>query len=323
MQNQWIQSMMPTVASVLGVFLVMVVGAICRRRDWLNPEADRTLANLTANVMLPAYFIHKILGSEEFGSLGAVWAPPMFGFATTAIGFGIAYLFARGVGPKIGLTSIASQRAFAVCVGICNYGYIPLPLAEEFYPSAMIELILHNVGVDLALWSVGIVIISGASSGQWKKAVFSAPLLAVVFAGTVRALGWETSIPAPILKTVGTVGGCAIPLGLLLGGAIIIDFIGGSTWRGSAKMIAAAIGIRQVLMPILLLMAAAYLTDSMDLKRVLMLQAAMPVAVFPIVLVRLYEKDTKTAIEIIVATSVAGVILIPFWLALGAYWLGV
>lgn len=312
---------MPIITSVLGVFLVMIVGAICRRRGWLNPEADQTLANLTANVMLPAYFIHKILSSDELGSLGSAWAPPLFGFVTTTLGFAIAYGFAKTLGPRIGLVAPASQRAFAVCVGICNYGYIPLPLADEFYPTAMIELILHNVGVDLALWSVGIVIISGATSGQWKKAVLSAPLLAVLFAGGLRALGWEMLVPAPILKTVGTMGACAIPLGLLLSGAMIIDFIGGSTWRGSARMIASAIGIRQILMPILILAAATYLTDSIDLKRVLMLQAAMPVAVFPIVLVRLYEKDTKTAIEIIVSTSIAGLITIPFWLAMGAIWL--
>jgi hypothetical protein len=48
------------------------------------------------------------------------------------------------------------------------------------------------------------------------------------------------------------------------------------------------------------------------------LQAAMPAAVFPIVLVRLYNRDTTTAIQVILWTSFAGVVLIPLWLLLGS-----
>ncbi|TWT50620.1 Membrane transport protein [Rubripirellula amarantea] len=315
-------SLYPIISSVMGVFLVMAVGAICRRTGWLTPQADRTLASLTANVTLPAYFIHKILGSEEFGSLTTAWPPPLFGFFSTAVGFGIGLLFARVVGPRVGLDSDAKQRAFALCVGICNYGYIPLPLAEKFYPEVLLELILHNVGVDLALWSVGIMIISGSGGGQWKKAVFSAPLLGVVFASSMRLLSFDQYLPDPILTAIGTLGDCAIPLGLLLGGAIIVDFMGTSGGLGSWKVIASGIFLRQLVMPALMLTAAMLLTSSVDLKRVMILEAAMPVAIFPIVLVRLYERDTKTAIEVVLSTSIAGIVLIPAWLAIGAWWLG-
>jgi hypothetical protein len=50
---------------------------------------------------------------------------------------------------------------------------------------------------------------------------------------------------------------------------------------------------------------------------VVLLQAAMPAAVFPIVLVRMYSRDTTTAIQVIVSTSIAGLILIPIWLFIG------
>ncbi|MEL6898367.1 MAG: AEC family transporter, partial [Planctomycetota bacterium] len=120
-------------ASVCGVFLVIMIGAFCRRRQWLTRQADRSLANLTANVLLPALFFSKILGDERLGqglaSLVDVGQAPVIGFAVTAIGFLLAFGFARLVGPTIGLRDDASQRSFAICAGICNYGYIPLPLA--------------------------------------------------------------------------------------------------------------------------------------------------------------------------------------------------
>ncbi|MCO8121610.1 AEC family transporter [Stieleria sp. TO1_6] len=311
------------IASVLGVFLVMGIGAAARYVKWLTTEADRTLANLTANVMLPAYFIHKFSQSSEIGSISTTWQAPVLGFLTTACGFAIALLFARWAGPWFGLVTDASQRAFALCAGICNYGYIPLPLAEKFYPTAVIDLILHNVGVDIALWSIGIAIITDSGGSGWKKPLRSPPLWAVVFSILISSFGLTQRIPESILTAVGMLGACAIPLGLLLSGAIIVDFVRDRSWLGQPKVIIAAIGIRQCLLPLMMLGIGGWLIQETDLRTVVMLQAAMPAAVFPIVLTKLYEKDTETALRVVLWTSIAGVVLIPFWLAVGAWWLGV
>ncbi|TWU58498.1 Membrane transport protein [Rubripirellula tenax] len=318
------QDFIPTVVSVVGVFLLMGTGAFCRRRDWLTPEADRSLANLTANVMLPAYFANRILTSPQFDSAAAAWTPPFIGFGMTAMGFAVSFTFARLLGRFVGLETDAKQRAFALCAGICNYGYIPLPLAESAYPDAVIELILHNVGVDLALWSIGLAIISGsAGDGQWKRAIFSPPFMAVIIASVVRQIGVDTQIPTPVVTVLGKLGGCAVPMGLMLSGAIIVDFLRGANWKGSARTVLSAIGIRQLLIPVMMLGLTVALGVSVDMKQVMMLQAAMPAAVFPIVLVRLYDQDSETALRVVLSTSLAGIVLIPVWLALGAWWLGV
>jgi len=60
LQNSW-----PIVESVLGVFLVIALGALSRQIGWLNRESDKSLANLTTNVLLPAYFLQKILLSDH------------------------------------------------------------------------------------------------------------------------------------------------------------------------------------------------------------------------------------------------------------------
>lgn len=317
MQDFW-----PIIASVLGVFLVIGVGAACRSARWLTAEADRSLANLTANILLPAYFIHQFSKSEEIGSISTAWQPPLFGFLSTAAGLGIAFLFARTCGRWCGLTKDSSQRAFALCAGICNYGYIPLPLSEQFYETAVIDLILHNVGVTVALWSVGIAIISGSGGNGWKKTLISPPLWAVMFSILLSSMGWAQSIPAPAATAISTLGSCAIPMGLLLSGAIIVDFIRDQSWLAEPRVILAGIGIRQLLLPVLMLGVGGLVVQSPDLRTVVMLQAAMPAAVFPIILTKLYGRDTETALRVVLWTSVAGIILIPTWLAIGGWWLG-
>ncbi|QDT61807.1 Membrane transport protein [Stieleria bergensis] len=315
------ESFWPIVASVLGVFLVMGIGALCRHTKWLSTEADQTLANLTAKVMLPAYFISKLLSPESNHEIATAWVPPIVGFLCTGGGFLLALLFAKLLGPKLGLVSDSSQRSFALCAGIANYGYIPLPLATQFYPEAVLDLILHNVGVDLALWSIGIAIISGSGRDGWRQVAKSAPLWAVVFSLVFLATG--LTLPAPILAAIDALGECAIPLGLLLSGAIIVDFLRDRQWWGRPKVILVAIGFRQILMPALMLTAGAFLLQTTTIKVVVLLQAAMPAAVFPIVLTKLYKRDIDVALRVVLWTSIAGIILVPLWLAVGGWFLGV
>jgi len=358
------------VTSVMSVFGIIAVGAICRTRNWLTKHADMSLAKLTANVLLPSLFLDRILGDESLDRLVTAWPPPVFGFAITSLGFLLAYQVARLVGPRLGLVTDASQRAFALCAGVCNYGYIPLPLVQIFYPKAEVELILHNVGVDLALWSVGIAIVTGGrglwaagrggdpqadqgdggartttrenrpgrSSGRPDRTsgpflwghrvrsflpkVLSPPLIAVSIGLTLRATHLDDYVPTSLRNSVSLLAASSIPMGLLLSGAIIIDFVRAADWSGSVKVIAAAIGFRQLLMPLIVLGVATWLAPTIDLQHVLILQASMPSAIFPIVLVRLSEGDTATALRVVLSTQLAAVVLIPVWMATGAWWLG-
>ena len=306
----------PIVASVLGVFLMISIGAICRRMGWITRDSDHSLANVITNVLLPAYLVSRILAGPQFDSSASAWQPPAFGFAMTSLGFGIAFLFAKRIGPWVGLKNDSQQRAFALCVGICNYGYIPLPLAETFYPDAVVPLILHNVGVELALWSVGVAIISGGTGKAWNKVVCSPPFLAVIIACCVKSFVATNQIPNIFLIVLNPLGNCAIPLGLLLSGAIMMDFLSDSSWMKSYKVPVSAILIRQLLMPCLMIATALLLSVGTSMREVILLQAAMPAAVFPIVLVRLYDGDTTVSIQVIVSTSLAGLLLIPAWLIL-------
>ncbi len=312
----------PIVSRVLGVFLVMAIGAACRKRTWLTREADRSLANLTANVLLPALFIDRILASDQLDSLLVAWMPPVVGFASTAVGFSLAWGFARSLGRFIGLHTDAQQRSFAICAGVCNYGYIPLPLAEHFYPDAVVDLILHNVGVDLALWSVGLAVISGSAGGGWKRALVSPPVLAVAIAVSLKQLGVDAYIPQPVLQAIGAMGDCSVPLGLLLSGAIIVDYFREADWHGAYRTIAASILLRQAIFPVMMMAFTIAWIGDLELRQVMILQAAMPAAVFPIVLVRLYERDTATALRVVLSTSIAGVVLIPLWMAVGRMLVG-
>jgi predicted permease len=60
----------------------------------------------------------------------------------------------------------------------------------------------------------------------------------------------------------------------------------------------------------------------LELKRVIVLEAAMPAAVFPIVMARHYAGDPATAMRVVIGTTVVGLVTIPLWIRFGMQWLG-
>ena len=79
--------------------------------------------------------------------------------------------------------------------------------------------------------------------------------------------------------------------------------------------------LRLGVFPFVFLALAYWLPCSIELKRVLVLEAAMPAAVFPIVMARHYGGDVTTALRVVIGTSLAGLATIPFWISTALGWM--
>ena len=308
--------------AVSGVFLVMAVGAFARYMKWFTSEVDRSLAGFTSNVLLPAFFFHRVMTDSKLSTDLSAWTPSIYGATLTAFGFAVSVAMVWGFGRWFGLKDPSERRSFALCAGVANYGYIAFPLAEAFYPGCVVVLLVHNVGVDMALWSIGLFIISGQGlKSSWRRVVFSPPLVSVVVALTIRQLGLQTYIPKPLMHMSDQLGRCSIPIGLVLSGAIIYDYAGRVKFMEAWRALVLAMAVRVVILPIVFLAVAKFGTSLRELQEVLLLQAAMPSATFPLVMTRLYNQSVETAWVVVVGTSILGLITIPVWMVLGAYWL--
>jgi malate permease and related proteins len=93
-----------------------------------------------------------------------------------------------------------------------------------------------------------------------------------------------------------------------------------STWANGPG--AGAFLLRLGVLPFLFLLVARYLPCSTELKQVIVLEAAMPAAVFPIVISKHYGGDVNTALRVVLSTSVAGLITIPLWIRFGMKFVG-
>lgn len=346
--DEWLR----VLSATLAVFGVVGVGGLLRKLDWLTEAADASLLKLTVNVLLPCLILRSVVGNDALDRAANVWLPPLVGFATITAAILLSGLVAWWLGPKIGLRSPAARRTFAVAVGMHNYGYLPVPLAESLYatadgstPPVMGVLFVNNVGVDMAMWTVGVAVISGATGlSGWKRAV-NAPSIAVVAALLLHAADGGDWLPGRlgfVWQALGMLAACAVPMALVLIGATIVDAFAGlrrdrhtppppeegaspSGDGGGWRLISVACLMRLGLIPagfvgLAIVLPAAGATAEM--QQVLLLHAAMPAAVFPVLLAHHYGGDPPTAARIALATSALSLLTMPAWLALGPGWIG-
>jgi predicted permease len=312
--------------AVLPVFGIMAVGFWLRRRSWLTADADASLMRLCINLLIPSLIFSSVLGNAALHRPENLLLPPLVGFGMAGVGMTVARLFAR----LAGLRTKPEQRTFAFLAGLQNYAYLVIPLCISLFDEGTTGvLFVHNVGTEMALWTLGVATLTGTGlAGGWRK-IFNAPLIALALALALNFLGMVYVPPASVAlvgKTILTVihwfGQAAIPLGLLLIGAIVADHLEDARGGKAARVVTVAALVRLGVMPVLFLLLAKLLPCSIELKRVIVLQGAMPSAVLPIVITKHYGGDPRTALQVALGTSVMGLATIPLWIHFGGHFAG-
>jgi predicted permease len=299
--------------AVLPVFCLALIGVVLRKVEWLTEEADASLMRVVVNVLTPALILDKVLGNTALRRPENLLLPPVLGFGGVAIGLAICWMVRK----RLGFGNDRVERTFVSVTGIQNYGYVPLPLIEQLFPGNTTGvLFVHNLGVDTAMWTLCLIVLGHGGWRNWRRLI-TAPIIAIIGALALNTLHADVWLPKFALSTAHMLGACCFPLGIVLIGATLAD---------SSRELRADLGLRPMLwsclfrlglLPILMLTLAHFIPASRELKQVLIVQAAMPAAVFPIVLARHYGGDALTSIRVVIGTSLVGFFTIPLWLRIG------
>lgn len=305
---------------VVPVFALIAIGVLVRRLGWVADEAETSLIRIVVNLCYPCLIFESVAGNSALRSPGNLLLPPLVGFFVTWFGIRAAFLVARMIGLHVG----TGLRTFALAAGITNYGYLPLPIMERMWGAESTGVLLvHNVGVEAALWTVGLLALSGLSLREGWRRLLSPVLVTLVVAVIANLTGITPLLPRPAVDTIHALAVCAIPLGLLMTGVNLANYLHTPAELLDLRTSLAANALRLGALPVLMLLLARYLPCSTELKRVIVVQAAMPSAMFPIIVARLYGGHPRTAVQIVLSTTALGLFVIPLWLRVGMSWVGV
>lgn len=300
-------------SAVLPIFLVITFGAVLRWKKILTLEADHSLMQTGIYVLFPCFMVDSLLGNPALAHLSNLLLAPVVGLGTVVLGYLIGYLVISRTKMKP-----SEKRAFSFSLGMYNYGYLPIPLAILLFDRETLGvLFVHNLGVEVAMWGVGVVILTGAFNKEGLKKCFNPPILTLITVIFVNALGLAPKVPSFVITTAHILGQCAVPLALLLIGAVMVDFASEFRGKGNGRIITLACFLRLLLLPLIFLTIAKGLPCSKELKQVIILEAAMPSAVFPILMTKHYGSDVPTALRVVLGTSLLSLLTIPLWIQWG------
>ncbi|MEI6653904.1 MAG: AEC family transporter [Verrucomicrobiota bacterium] len=301
---------------MLPVYLLIAAGALLRKTGVLRHEHDAGVMRLIYAVMLPCFILDKILGAEVLRSGPVV----LWGIG---LGFGLilsGLLIAWGVAGLIGLERGTGMRTFTLSAGCQNFGFTAIPVLEILWgSSACAMLFVHNIGVEAAIWSVGVMIMSGGGGVPWRK-MLNGPMLAVFIALALVACGLDQHVVGPLRKVISLLGVGAFPVAILITGATMVGLA--ETEKLSLKIMLGSLVVRLALAPAVILAAAKYLPLVEELRQVLVVQAAMPAAMTPIMLARLYGGRPAIAVQVVLATTAGSLLSLPWIIFWGIQWLG-
>lgn len=307
------------IGAALPVFIILGLGYGLRHFKVLTAEADASLMKLVIRVFYPCLYFDYVVGNPALKGGSNLIAAPLVGFLTVVGGFLTAYGIARMMGLKVG----KGLRTFAFGSGIYNYGFIPIPLILTLFADrgTLGVLLVHNVGVEIAIWTTGVILLSGEFKISALRNIANPPVIALLGALSINALGWDASIPEWTTQAIGMLAACCVPVGILLAGALIADLLQKQTLLGDPKVIAGSLLVRLGLLPAVFLLVAAFVPGlSNELRQVIVVQAAMPAGIMPIVLARHYAGDTGVAVRIVLGTTLASVLTMPLWIHAGISW---
>lgn len=310
---------LPLLAAVAPVFIIIAAGWIIRRIGWLNEEADASLLRIIVNLLYPCLILDTILGNPALAKAGNVLLAPVVGFGTVALG----YWFSWFAAPIFRVGDERQRRTFAFTTGIYNYGYLALPIAQtRFGAETSGVLFIHNVGVEVALWTVGIMVLSGVAQGAGWRQIVNGPFVAILGAAALHFAGARVWMPGVVMDVAHRLGATAIPLGVLLTGATYADHMRDLSTGSRLSTTVGACVLRLGVLPLFMLALAVWLPCPIELRRVMVIQAAMPCAMVPVILAKHYGGDPAAALRIVLATSALGLLTIPFWLQIGLRLIG-
>ncbi len=248
----------------------------------------------------PCLVISSLTGSEvSAASLLAMGRNATIIAAACALVFGLLIRLRRG-----------EQRVLLPPMVFSNSGNMGLPLSLfAFGETGLVLGVAYFVAMTVLHFTFGVVLVSGRFD---PLALARSPfVLAVLFSSAMMGLGWE--LPAWMDNTIRLLGQMTIPLMLLtlgvsLASLKIRDLLTASLYGGLRVAVGFAIGF-----------ALALALDLRGAERgVLLIQSAMPSAVFTYLMAGHYDRSPQTVAGIIVMSTLIAFLCLPLvvWLAM-------
>ena len=313
----------PAISAVMIVSFLSGLGFFAHRKEIIKQGHSTSLTAVVIKILMPCLIFSSIAGNEKLLHSNLALTAPVMGFCFILFSFILSAIAVKTLFRNSELSDKNKSKAFMVACSIQNYGYFAIPVIQALFPDRpdlIGTLILHNIGVEMALWSVATSILRGKLDRNCWKQMVNAPFITVFIALGALFSGAYKFIPDALSNAVHSVGMATIPIGLMLVGATLSEILQEGLFKDKLstllKTIIPSLIHRQILLPLAWLALINAIPMDPDLKNIMLVQAAMPAAFFTIVLTRHFGGSINTVALASVSSFIISPISISIWLSI-------
>ena len=309
---------MTTVTTIIPIFIVIFFGWVARKKG-LAPQVFLGPANqLVFHLAIPAMIFRAVAKT----SLTSQFEPRALGVTLACVGAGYALAVVTA-----SLAGIRRPRrgTFIQCSFHGNLGYIGLAVAFYFLGQVGLGRASIIAGFVMILQNfLAVVALQGGSDGSGHSLSFGQilrrlagnPVIVSALAGIFFSLT-GASLPVVIDRTLGILGGLALPMALLLiGASLSFDLV-----RENMAGVLVACAIKLLVMPGIGLLAFGYLGIDPEHGLPALILLASPVATLAFVMAGEMNGDQDLAVAAISTSTLASALTLSLWIQAGLHFL--
>jgi auxin efflux carrier (AEC) len=294
--------------TILSIIIMIALGYILKRIDFLSVDNVDTLNNIVIYIMLPS-MIFSALYTADLSMISSLGILPFVILASSFVTGIISYFILKRF-------NLSDKMLWSVLVTImiANTGFMGYPISIGVYGS---EGFLRAIFCDMAT-SVIFLILSfalvlkfgGSPKTAVKKIAFFPPLWAIILGILLNIT--HISIGPVLENTVNYLGNGTIPL-IMLSLGISIDFGG---IKRSKNMIIFTSIMKLLIFPLIAFFIVSHL-GLLDLQfKIPIIEAAMPSGMLSLVLAITYKLDYELTSDCILINTVISLVTLPVILML-------
>ncbi|WP_312111812.1 AEC family transporter [Brevibacillus reuszeri] len=299
--------------SILVMAVIIGIGSLIGYRQPLTTDSRQLVITIIINVAMPCIILDGIFQTPmDKQVITQIFTIFLISILLNCLGILLGWAGARTLP-----LPAKKRREIAILSGLGNTGFIGLPLcAALFGPKGALLAAIFDAGVDVVLWTVGVMMLQekGSFSLKGLKTLINIPMIAIVLGLGSALIGFAP--PEPVKSLFGTLSKLASPLAMMYIGMLLPLFLRNKP-QVSLPLLGMPIAFKLFLFPLLTAFLLSTFSLDQDIVSVALIQVAMPTLTLASILFARYSADEEMGAMTTVFSTLLALLSIPAVVLMG------
>lgn len=292
----------------LSMYLLVAVGVLMGKRNFIREEQERFLSDLLISVILPCSIVQSFLVEFNTQLLRQFASTLAVATLTAAAQAALGLLVFRPFPPEL-------RKVMRYGLINANTAFMALPIVEGLLGSGgLARAAVYMIPIRITTWTVGLSAFSaqGERGGRLLRRSAAHPCMVALYIG-VFLMVTQIQLPGFLRDSLRFSANCMTALSMLLIGAILSRFPLRNSLRPQVFYFCL---FRLVVLPGIIFAVCTLLNVESMTRSVCVIMTAMPAASITAVLARQYRADVESAGYLVIVSTLLNTLTLPLWAVL-------